>query len=485
MVLRFYNTRTKKKEEFKPIKQNEVSFYSCGPTVYNFAHIGNLRTYIFNDLLKRTLLFNDFKVKHVMNITDVGHLTDDNDDGEDKMEKGAKREGKSVWEIARYYEDAFKKDISKLNIIEPNIWARATEHIDDMVNVIEKIRDNGYTYQSGKNVYFNTSKFKSYADFARLDLENLKEGKRTNVDSNKKNFTDFVLWFSLGGSKFGEKHSMKWDSPFGCGYPGWHIECTTMSSKYLGNHFDIHTGGIDHIPVHHTNEIAQAEAAYGVHPWVNYWLHGAFLVVDKGKMAKSGNNFLRLKVLEDKDYDPLVYRYFCLMTHYRKELKFTWEGLEAAKNGFLRMKNKIIQLKNNIDFSNENKDVKTLKNFDSTKKSNLVIEKIKTEFREAINDDLNIPVALSIFLKLLNNEDANDDLKYSVLLDFDEVLGLGIENFEKETLEISENDRILLKKRNDARKNKDFDTADKIRDEFRKRGFKIIDQKDESYLEPL
>lgn len=455
MSLVLYNYRTRKKEQFKPIG-SVVGFYSCGPTVYNYAHIGNLRTYIFNDVLKRVLKYNDFKVKHVMNITDVGHLTDDADAGEDKMEKGARREKKTVWQVAEFYTEAFKSDIKKLNILEPDTWCKATDHINDMTKMIKKIEDNGYTYTAGGNLYFDTSKFKRYANYARLKLDDLEEGARTGVDKNKKHPRDFVLWFTLEGSKFGKGHSMKWASPWGVGYPGWHIECCAMSAKYLGEQFDIHTGGIDHIPVHHTNEIAQAEAAFGKHPWVNFWLEGNFLVVKEGKMAKSGENFLKLGLLEEKGYDPLAYRYFCLGAHYRSELNFSWKALDAAQKGFERFRKKVIQLKEKKDGS-EN------------------IDKYVNRFEDAINNDLNMPQALATAIEALNDDKLSNLAKLETLRDFDQVLGFGIENFKEEELKLDSATMKKIKEREKARKNKDWATSDKIRDELKKKGIELLD----------
>lgn len=459
MKLTLYNTLSRKKEEFKPRNKKEVTFYSCGPTVYNYAHIGNLRTYVFNDVLKRTLLYNNYKVHHVMNITDVGHLTDDADAGEDKMEKGAKREGKTVWEISEFYTQAFKSDVKKLNILDPDDWPKATDNIKEMIDINQKIEQNGYAYQAENgNLYFDTSKSKHYAELAKLNIKELNEGTRTEKDENKKNHTDFVLWFNLRGSKFGEGHAMKWKSPWGVGYPGWHIECCAMSSKYLGKRFDIHTGGIDHIPVHHTNEIAQAEAAFGVHPWVNYWLHANFLVIEKGKMAKSGENFLKLGLLEEKGYDPLVYRYFCLSAHYRSELAFSWDALDNAQNAFNKFKNRIIELKENPS-SDGNNDTSAFED----------------KFLRAINDDLNMPVAVAIAQEIISDKKLSSSAKISLLEKFDRVLGLGIKEMKKERVEIPQHIKELLEQREEARVKKDFERADTLRDEIKKQGFVIKD----------
>lgn len=458
MTIRLYNTRTRKKEEFKPLQDDKVRFYSCGPTVYNYAHLGNLRTYVFNDILKRALQFNGYKVEHVMNITDVGHLTDDADDGEDKMEKGAQREGKTVWDIARFYTEEFQKDIHKLNILDPDQWPKATDHIKEMIDINKMIEEKGYAYMANGNLYFDTSKFERYADFARLNLDNLNEGARTGKDEGKKNHTDFVLWFSLEGSKYGSKHSMKWDSPWGVGYPGWHIECCAMSSKYLGNKFDIHTGGIDHIPVHHTNEIAQAETAFGVHPWVNFWVHGNFLVTDKEKMAKSTGNFLRMGLLEEKGYEPMAYRYFCLTAHYRSELTFSWEALENAQISYKKLKNRIIGIKQEPD-AGENTDTSAY----------------EERFREAVADDLNMPVALATLQELVGDSTIKNSAKLPILEKFDEVLGLGIADMESEYISAPEDIQKMLEEREAARKEKDFNKADSIRDSIKEKGYEIYD----------
>ncbi|MCI0472541.1 MAG: cysteine--tRNA ligase, partial [Ignavibacteria bacterium] len=324
----FYNTLSRKKEEFIPISGSKAGIYTCGPTVYNFAHIGNLRSYFFEDILKRVLLYNGYDVKHIMNITDVGHLVSDEDEGEDKMEKGSAREGKTVWEIAEDYTEAFKKDISLLNILPPTVYCKATDFIQEQIEMIKCLEDKGYTYIIEDGVYYDTSKFPDYGKMALLDIEGLEEGIRVEINTEKRNKTDFALW------KFTPKdvkRQMEWESPWGRGFPGWHIECSAMSIKFLGNHFDIHCGGVDHIPIHHTNEIAQAEACTG-EKFVNYWLHGEFLIEEKGKMSKSAGEFLKLQSLIDKGYSPFDYRYFLLMTHYRKKIKFSFNNLDSARN---------------------------------------------------------------------------------------------------------------------------------------------------------
>jgi len=341
-MLKIYNTLTKQKEEFKPIKTGwfrKVGLYTCGPTVYNFAHIGNLRSYIFEDILKRVLKYNGYKVKHVMNITDVGHLTSDADEGEDKMEKGAKREGKTAWEIAEFYTQAFKSNLHDLNIIEPDVWCKATDHIKEQIKLVQKLIDRGFTYETSDGIYFDTTKIDDYGKMANLKNQELQAGVRVDI-GEKRNAHDFALWKWSSPNCHPElvsgslpKRQMEWSAFNHIGFPGWHIECSAMSMKYLGEQFDIHCGGIDHIPVHHTNEIAQSESVTGKKPWVKYWMHGEFLLTGSDKMAKAGDNFLTLQTLKDKNINPLAYRYLLLQTHYRKQLTFSWEALEAAESG--------------------------------------------------------------------------------------------------------------------------------------------------------
>jgi cysteinyl-tRNA synthetase len=389
-----------------------------------------------------------------MNLTDVGHLTSDADEGEDKMIKGARREGKTVWEIADFYTKAFMNDIKVLNIIKPDIMPKATEHIKEMIEIIKKLEKKGYTYISGGNVYYDISKFKDYGKLARLKLNDLKAGARIGVDKEKRNPYDFVLWFTK--SKF-TNHEMKWNSPWGDGYPGWHIECSAMASKYLGEHFDIHCGGVDHIPVHHTNEIAQSEGAFGSKPWVNYWIHGEFLVIEKTKMAKSGENFIILKTLVERGFSPLDYRYFCFTAHYRKPLNFNWKSLEAAKNSFDNLKNRIMLLKDNL------------------KDSKGSIEKYKEKFIELVNDDLNIPKAVALMQKVLRDSGLGNKQKYELVLYFDRVFGLGLDKVERKGLD--KEIKKLIEEREKARKKKDFKKADKIRADLREKGIILEDTK--------
>ncbi len=450
-------------QEFKPIEDGLVKMYTCGPTVYNFAHIGNLRTYVFEDVLRRVFEYAGFKVEHVMNITDVGHLTDDADEGEDKMEKSSRESGKSVWEIAKYYTDAFFRDTDRLNIIRPTIAPRATEHIDDMIALIKRLEEGGHTYQAGGNVYFSIDTFPDYGRLALLDRQDLQAGARIEVDSNKRNPHDFVLWFT--NSKF-ENHAMLWDSPWGKGYPGWHIECSAMSIRYLGEQFDIHCGGVDHIPVHHTNEIAQAEAATGKQ-WVQYWVHGEFLLMNKGKMAKSAGNFLTLQSLVDKGYHPLDYRYFCLGGHYRSQLQFSFESLDAAKSARERLVSRIAALREGL--GDRWKEAIVLP-------PSAAGSKILERFEAAVGQDMNMPKALAELWQLLKSE-LQPGEKLSVVSAMDRVLGLNLLALPQYAIDSSKDGEIeeLIKQRNAARSRKDFRLADEIRDKLSARGISIKD----------
>lgn len=455
MSLVLFNTLSKKKEPFKPLKKGEVGLYTCGPTVYHYVHIGNLRSFIFEDILKRVLLFNNFNVKHVMNITDVGHLTSDADEGEDKMMKGAKREKKTVWEIAEFYTDAFKRDVKKLHILSPDIWCRATDHITEQIEMIKKLEKNGLTYQAGGNVYFDTSSLKDYGKLARLDLSAEKK-ERVERDPNKKNSHDFVLWFTK--SKFRDQE-MKWKSPWGVGYPGWHIECSAMASKYLGEQFDIHCGGMDLSTVHHTNEIAQAEGAFGKKPWVKYWLHGEFLVLGKQKMSKSDGDFLTLSKLEKDGIDPLDYRYFCLGTHYRNPLMFSKEALEGARTARRKLFDRILELKDSVHGKDSPKHKKFIDRFTSE-----------------INDDLNTPKALATMWDVVKDKELSSHDKYLLLLEFDKVFGFNLGNIQKD--KVPNNIIKLAKEREQARLNKDWKKSDELRDKIREKGYQVADSKE-------
>ena len=461
MKLRIFNTMGREIQEFVPIEEGKVGMYTCGPTVYNYAHIGNLRTYIFEDILRRTLEYLGYKVKHVMNVTDVGHLTDDADEGEDKVLKSAREKGKTVWEIAEFYTKAFFDDIDKLNIERPTVVCKATDHIQDMINLIKRIEKNGYTYEAGGNLYFDISKFKDYGKLALLNIEDLKAGARTGIDKNKKNPHDFVLWFTK--SKF-EHQAMLWDSPWGRGYPGWHIECSAMSMKYLGDHFDIHCGGIDHIPVHHTNEIAQSEAATGK-KWVNYWLHGEFLVMSKEKMAKSAGNFITLSTLIERGYDPLDYRYFCLGAHYRSQLQFSFEALDSARNARLALMDRIARLKEKVgNIELEGKE----------KPKNRYLE----IFERDITDDLNAPRALADLWNMLKDTSLTDEEKLLTASVMDKVLGLKLSKAKLPEPELDEEVLAMIEERKKARARKDFKKADEIREKLKERGIFLEDTPD-------
>lgn len=447
-MIKLYNTLTRKKEVFKPIKKKEVGIYTCGPTVYWFAHIGNLRTYIFEDILKRVLEYNGFKVKHVINITDVGHLVSDQDVGEDKILLAAKREKKSAWQIARFYERAFKRDLKLLNIKPPTIWVRATETIEDQIELIKILEKKGFTYIIEDGVYFDSSKLKNYGRLWPKKMK-IKPGARVEMVPGKKNPTDFALW------KFSkEKREMEWDSPWGRGFPGWHTECVVMSKKFLGIPFDIHCGGVDHILIHHTNEIAQAEAAFGK-ILANYWLHGEFLLVEGEKMAKSKGNIFTLKDLINKGFNPLAYRYFVLGAHYRSKLNFTFDGLKSAQNALNNLYEKVREIK--------------------TSKKASVNKEYKEKFLEFINDDLNLPKALALMWDLIQNEKISPDQKYQTLLDFDFVFGFNLAKIKK--IKIPKEIKILVKEREKLRKAGKFKEADEIRNKIKERGYWIEDTK--------
>lgn len=456
-----YNTLTREKELFHEIKKGEVGLYTCGPTVYNYAHIGNLRTYIFEDILKRVLKYNGYQVKHVMNITDVGHLTGDRDMGEDKLEAGAKREGKTAWEIAKFYEQAFKDDIKKINILEPDIWCRATENIPEQIDLIKKLEKNGYTYKTSDGIYFDTLKFKDYTKLSHLKLEDLKEGARVEANPEKKNPTDFALWkFSPAGIK----RQMEWESPWGVGFPGWHIECSAMSMKYLGKQLDIHCGGVDHINVHHTNEMSQSEAATGK-KFFNYWLHGAFLNIAGGKkMAKSEENFLTLeRALIGNRINPLVFRFAALGTHYRKPMEYNSDTIKNAENGFIHLYNQIREL-----------GIPKLRDYELRIKD--IDKDYKDKFLQAINDDLNMPQALAVLQELLKS-DLSDINKFATALDFDKVLGLSLEKAIIETA-LPEEVNKLIKARRIAKQERNYEASDKLRKEIEELGYVVEDSKE-------
>ena len=509
-TVKLFNTLTKKKDRFQPIKDNQVGLYTCGPTVYNYAHIGNLRTYIFEDVLKRVLKFNGYQVKHVMNVTDVGHLTGDRDMGEDKMEKGVRntiyfrcpncgewspsgiqiekellntlgdanirsmhprcnkcwkssclkreiikhgtdflKENKEqpAWEVTAFYWQAFRDDMKKLNIAEPDIWCKATDHIQEQIDLIKKLEEKKFTYKTSDGIYFDTSRFKDYNKLSHQPLENLIEGARVEKNDEKKNPTDFALW------KFSPEQSqrqMEWESPWGVGFPGWHIECSAMSIKYLGQPFDIHCGGIDHIPVHHTNEIAQNEAVNNK-PLANYWLHGEYLLAGrKDKMAKSSGNFLTLQTIKDEGIAPLAYRYFLLQTHYRKQLNFSWQALQSAQKGLGHLYSLLPELP-----KTKTKEDKTL----------------EKQILKHINDDLNIPGALALVWTALKTK----SISLILISQLDQIFGLGVKEYSNNKTVIPDDIKQLAKQREKARINKDWQTSDKLRDLIEKKGYIIED----------
>jgi cysteinyl-tRNA synthetase len=455
MELRIFNTLSRRVEPFQPLRPGKVGLYTCGPTVYHYAHIGNLRTYVFEDLLVRALRASGYEVNHVMNITDVGHLVSDRDDGEDKMEVGARRAGKSIWEIAEYYTKIFFSDLEKLNVLKPNLIPKATDHIPEMIAIVDQLDRKGFVYRTTDGLYFDTSRFPTYRNFARLDLENLEAGKRVAV-GEKRSPSDFALWKF---SPENEKRQMEWDSPWGRGFPGWHIECSAMAMKYLGETFDMHCGGIDHIPVHHTNEIAQSEAATGKQ-FVRYWLHGEFLNEDSGKMSKSKGETLTLSLLEREGFSPLDYRFLLLQAHYRSTVKFSWDGLRAAQTGRKGLLEKIREWKR------QGQPAAVLG--ESAKE-------FQRKFQEAWAHDLNLPEALAHLFSLLKQNSISSEEKLRVLFDADEILGLGLANDSVREVVLPEEVVALMAKRDMARKAKQWQESDRLRDELVALGYKVLD----------
>ena len=463
--MKLYNTKSRTIEEFIPYNDKEITMYTCGPTVYHFAHIGNLRSYIMEDILEKALKFNGYNVKRCMNITDVGHLSSDADTGEDKMLMGAKREHKSVLDIASYYEDCFKKDCEKLNIAWPKIVVRATSYIDEYIKIISKLLDTGYAYFSNGNVYFDTSKLDNYYVLTNHNEDDLLEGVRDSVeaDSNKRNKTDFVLWFTK--SKFDDQE-LKWDSPWGVGYPGWHIECSAISLKNLGEYLDIHCGGVDNIFPHHTNEIAQSESYIG-HPWCKYWFHVEHLNDASGKMSKSKGEFLTVSLLESKGYNPLAYRMFCLQSHYRKQLLFSYDSLDGVSNAY----NKLIS------------KIKSISHDDSIVDEDIYLD-YRNKFLECLNDDLNTSNALTVLYDVLK-DDINNNTKLALVSEFDKVLSLDLLKNDDIVIDNEEYIKEMIEKRNTAKKNKDFALADSIRDELKDKGIILKDTREGTTYEVI
>ena len=463
--MKLYNTKSRTIEEFIPYNNKEITMYTCGPTVYHFAHIGNLRSYIMEDILEKSLKINGYNVKRCMNITDVGHLSSDADTGEDKMLMGAKREHKSVLDIASYYEDCFKKDCEKLNIAWPKIVVRATSYIDEYIKIISKLLDTGYAYFSNGNVYFDTSKLDNYYVLTNHNEDDLLEGVRDSVeaDSNKRNKTDFVLWFTK--SKFDDQE-LKWDSPWGVGYPGWHIECSAISLKNLGEYLDIHCGGVDNIFPHHTNEIAQSESYIG-HLWCKYWFHVEHLNDASGKMSKSKGEFLTVSLLESKGYNPLAYRMFCLQSHYRKQLLFSYDSLDGVSNAY----NKLIS------------KIKSISHDDSIVDEDIYLE-YRNKFLECLNDDLNTSNALTVLYDVLK-DDINNNTKLALVSEFDKVLSLDLLKNDDIVIDNEEYIKEMIEKRNTAKKNKDFALADSIRDELKDKGIILKDTREGTTYEVI
>jgi len=458
-----YNTLTKKIEEFIPWNKDRVTLYTCGPTVYHYAHIGNLRTYIMEDILEKSLKYLGYNVLRCMNITDVGHLSSDADTGDDKMVKSAKKEQKTVLEIAKFYTDEFFKDCAHLNIRKPEIISPATDNISEYIKIIEKLLNDGYAYQAGGNVYFDTSKLTNYYQLTNQESNDLIDGVRdtVEVDENKKNKADFVLWFTK--SKF-DSQELKWDSPFGIGYPGWHIECSGISIKNLGEYLDIHCGGVDNIFPHHTNEIAQSESYLG-HKWCNFWVHGEHLNDKTGKMSKSKGDTLTVNTLINKGYNPLSYRFMCLQSHYRKQLTFSYESLDGAENAYNKLKSRVLNLNKDGIIDND------------------VYETFNKQFKEFLSDDLNTANALSLIYDVLKSN-INDATKYKLVSDFDSVLSLDLTKvIEKEIDEEFIN--LKIKERNEAKQNKDYGKADQIREELLEMGIKIKDTREGTIFEVI
>ncbi|MGB4965956.1 MAG: cysteine--tRNA ligase [Microgenomates group bacterium] len=464
--MKLYNTFSRQIEELKPFNAPSVTFYSCGPTVYDFTHLGHLRKFTNDDLLKRTLTMLGYKVNHVMNITDVGHLTGDTDDGEDKLEKGAKKTGKDVWEVAKFYTKQFVDSLNTLNILPPTTMPKATDHIQEMIALIKSLSEKGFTYTTDEAIYFDTQKFADYGKLSGQKLDEKKQSVREEVhtDPQKKHPADFALWFFRVG-RFAD-HVMHWESEFGDGFPGWHIECSAMSMKYLGESIDIHSGGVDHIPVHHENEIAQSEAATGK-PFVQIWFHSAFLNVEGLKMSKSLGNFYKVEDLIEKGVSPIALRYLYLQTHYRQPMKFTFEAAKGATSAFHNLKEMVLALKNQTERT-------TL----STDKLDQ-LDEYRQQFLTAIQNDLQIPQALAVMWSMLKSNIPSGD-KYDLAIEFDEIFGLGLAHVSHE--EIPEEITALAQKRLEARKAKDYETSDVLKKEIEEKGYGVEDSADSFVL---
>ena len=468
----FYNTLGRSLQEFEPVTEGKVGIYSCGPTVYGRAHIGNMRAYIFADTVRRVLEYAGYKVKHVMNITDVGHLTSDADDGEDKLQKAAKETNQTAWEISKKWTEKFFEDTKSLNIKMVTVACKATEHIKEQIELVKKLEEKGYAYLTSDGVYFDTTKFPSYRELAQIDIDGLQAGKRIEM-AEKRNKTDFALWKF---SNPNEKRDMEWESPWGVGFPGWHIECSAMSMKYLGDTFDIHTGGVDHIPIHHTNEIAQSEGATGK-KFVNYWLHSEFLVMSGAeKMSKSLGNVVNMDTLKEYNISPLSYRYLCLNSHYRKQLFYGKDILMGANNGYKNLCSSIVKIKA------QNPKVLNIEDLGADAKKYL------EDFKTAVFNDLNLPQGLAVLWTLIKDNKVGADEKWTLILDYDRVLGLKLDEVKeeaKEKIEAPAEVMELLAQRNAFRAEKNYAKADEFRDKITAQGYKIVDTKAGSYLERI
>ncbi len=463
-MLKLFNSLGKKVEDFTPINPKLVLLYCCGPTVYDFAHIGNFRTYTMTDLLVRTLKYLGYPVKYVSNITDVGHMTSNSDTGEDKMEKGARREGKTAWDIAKFYTEAFLADSKKLNLRAPDVRPKPTDHIKEQIDMVATLLKKGFAYTIDDGIYFDTSKFKDYGKLTGQSLDELKEGARVEPNLQKRNPTDFALWKFSPPPADGKKRDMEWESPWGTGFPGWHIECSAMSRKHLGEQIDIHTGGADLIPIHHTNEIAQSEAASGKSPFVRYWVHGQFMMVDGVKMAKSKGNFYRLADIESKGYDSLDLRYFYLTSHYRAFLNFTWKGLDSARKARLELNDEMKQ------FASADKEETggRVRKEEGTKL-------LKNKFQSALENDLNIPQALAVVWETVRSNKITPKDKYTLLIQFDQVLGLGLDAIDTSAEEIPKEILEIVQKREAFRKEKKFAESDDMRKQIEEKGYILED----------
>lgn len=459
-MLKFFNRLTKQTEEFKPHSEDYVTMYSCGPTVYSYQHIGNMRAYVFMDTIRRVLKFNGYKINGAMNITDVGHLTSDEDEGEDKMLVASQKEHKTPWEIAQFYSDLFFEDLKKLNIEFPEHICKATGHVSDMVKYVFELKKAGYAYETSKGVYFDVQKFEAYGKLSGIKIEDRLAGARIEVDEEKKHPSDFALWI-----KAPKEHIMQWESPWGMGYPGWHIECSVMGQKYLGKHIDIHTGGIDHVTVHHENEIAQNDCLAG-HEVVKFWMELEFLQIDGGKMSKSLGNIYTISDLEQKGYYPLDFRYFLLTAHYLKMQNFTFEALSGAKSALSNL-------------------IKIAKRHKNAEKTNIDLSSYQSRFLQAINDDLNMPLALGVVWDMIKENESQEI--YNALIKFDEVLGLNLIELtnQEEKLELSQEIIQLAEKRWQAKLSKDFALSDELRKKLLEKGYKILDEKDTYKIEKV